>query len=157
MNWSDQICFSCALQLCQINVNYYYYFKFLVCILLSFLKTNKDKYIVAELIDSMLNGPFWCTFMQYSIAFCRLPEVAGDVISGSTFVKQAVLGNTIWLLRVASLPRFGSKVVTDGILCALITITPSKFGCSQSNRYSTRSLYFVNRLLSPSHQAKTLF
>ena len=45
--------------------------------------------IVAELFDHMPAEPDLCAFMQYSIIFLSLPEVASDGITG-IFVSQIV-------------------------------------------------------------------
>ena len=42
---------------------------------------------MVKLFDSEVAGPALCTFMQYSIAFCRLLEVASEVRFGKTVVK----------------------------------------------------------------------
>ena len=46
------------------------------------------------LIDYMLDGSVLCTFMQYSVTFCSLPEATGVVLS-SMFVKQIVLDSNV--------------------------------------------------------------
>ena len=47
-----------------------------------------------DLVDILAAGPVSYTFMEYSKAFCHLPEVASDVLLG-TFVSLIVSDNDI--------------------------------------------------------------